>query len=255
MKQLVTDPSFTNANFWALSGVGVSIADGKLKYTASATSPSVMPVPNVVAEVGKTYHWFLIVTRLQFCISLSANFGGVAFWNNAGKAPGVYSGTLVAATTGGLQFVALGSNADIDLVAINKGNGIVIDHDVIRKGIRALISAVPGIPSAIAWENRDFTPVVGVPWIRETLLPGEQTKVAFDVLQETGLMQFDLFYPVSKGTEAAEGLVDLIIDQFKPDTGISASARTLRASRASGRREDDWYIVPVRITYLAHSFG
>jgi len=131
----------------------------------------------------------------------------------------------------------------------------MIDHVSIRKAIRTLISSVPGIPSSVAWENRDFTPVVGVPWIRETLLPGEQYKVASDLTRETGLMQYDLFYPSSKGTETAEALVDAIIETFQPDTGISANARTMRAFRASGRIENDWYIVPVRISYLAHSFG
>ena len=91
--------------------------------------------------------------------------------------------------------------------------------------------------------------------MRETLLPGSERQAATDTIRAVGIMQYDLFVPKGAGTEAAEALVDAIKDAFKPVTAIGAHSLVWRAERLSGRSDQKWFIIPIRLTYRAHAIG
>ena len=130
-----------------------------------------------------------------------------------------------------------------------------IDHKVIRQGLRTILLTVPGLPTNKSWENREFTPPTNTAWIRETLLPSDEGVSASDTITAIGTMQYDVFWPFGGGTEDAETLADAIKNTFKPDTTITSNAYTYRAERLAGRVDENWYIIPVRLTYRAHAIG
>jgi len=135
----------------------------------------------------------------------------------------------------------------------------VINYTAIRQGLRTVLLNIvdPAMPSAanIAWENREYDPQKGVPWIRETLIPGIERKVAYDELQTVGIVQYDLNWPLGDGTEEIEALVDTIKDAFAPNTTIANHALVYRTERLAGRADDKWYTIPIRLTYRAFAFS
>ena len=131
----------------------------------------------------------------------------------------------------------------------------MIDHKEIRQGFRAVLLTVSDLPANRSWENREFTPPTGTEWIRETLLPSDESVSASDTITAIGTMQYDVFWPFGGGTEGAETLADAIKAAFEPNTTISTHAHVYRAERLAGRVDDNWYIIPVRLTYRAHAIG
>ena len=131
----------------------------------------------------------------------------------------------------------------------------MIDISAIRSGFRTILLGIvdPNMPSSddIAFENRDYDPVVGTAYIRETLIPGVERKVAFAEIQAVGIMQYDLIWPAGKGTEDAEALADVIKNSYAPDTAISDHSVVYRAERFQAQSDKKWYVIPVRMTYRA----
>ena len=130
----------------------------------------------------------------------------------------------------------------------------MIDHKALRQGILTILLTVSGLPSERSWENREFTPPT-TEWIRETLLPSDESVSASDTITAVGTMQYDVFWTFGDGTEDAEDLADAIKEAFEPNTTISTHAYVYRAERLAGRVDDNWYIIPVRLTYRAHAIG
>ena len=135
----------------------------------------------------------------------------------------------------------------------------MISHKAIRQGIRQVLLAVNNsdLPDEdnIAWENQDFTPPEIIPWLRETMIPGTERQTATDTIQSVGIMQYDVFWPAGQGTEDAEQLADDIITAFAPHTQIGANALTFRSERLAAVADEKWYIIPIRLTWRAHSIG
>ena len=136
---------------------------------------------------------------------------------------------------------------------------MIIDHSEIRKGIRTVLLTVTNsdMPDDkdIAWENRTYKPIIGTPWIRETMLPGLERQSASDTIESVGVMQYDVFWPAGTGTESIEKLVDDIKVVFKPTTAIGNNSLVFRAERLSAIIDDKWHQIPVRLTWRAHAIG
>lgn len=115
-----------------------------------------------------------------------------------------------------------------------------------------------GFTDQVAWENRSFTPTVGTPWMRATILPAEttQTIIGINGLNKLmGIYQVDLFYPVGVGSGTARSKSDDVITHFKRGTtatysGVKVSIR--RAWRGTALPEDDWYHIPINIEWYAY---
>lgn len=140
-----------------------------------------------------------------------------------------------------------------------------ISNKAIRKQFRTKLVSVPGIPGAgnRAWENINFAPTEGTPWIRETLIPGDERLSANDEVEATGFCQIDYFVPIGSGTFAAQNVADAIKNAFKPATVLGGLVRIQRSVVLSGRRgvsdlkdessSSPWYQVPVQIDYIVFS--
>lgn len=131
----------------------------------------------------------------------------------------------------------------------------MIDYRAVRQGLRAILLAVPGLPTARAWENRAFTPPNPPErWVRETLLFSSERLMATNTLEASGVMQYSLFEPAGVGTESVEDFGRTVRAAFKPTTTVPAVGLIVdRAECITGMQEPQWYHVPIRITWRAYA--
>lgn len=265
MIELSPDPGFDNPSAWRFhqewfhDSLCVPVVFGSIKYTYP------------IAGMG-------LVPGVEYRLTVKCD----------GVTPGIFSPPWVYLAHGSqflwqdnihgsssksvIDFVAeYDPFESVTIIARNYGSAILrsmsvkelppgmISHKEIRQGIRGILLSIndPNMPLAknIAWENHSYKPVDGIPWIRETLLPGEERQAATDTIRSVGIMQYDLFWPANKGTEAAEDLVDTIKDAFKPITTIGVNSLVFRAERLSGTPDEKWYRIPIRLTWRAHAIG
>jgi hypothetical protein len=116
-----------------------------------------------------------------------------------------------------------------------------------------LESALDGMAPALAtaWQNAPFTPVVGTPYQRASLLlaePDNQEKGAS--FQEQGFLQVDLCYPQSVGANTAEARAELLRTTFKRGTSLANGILISHTPEVKPAYNDgDRFVVPVRIRF------
>ena len=125
----------------------------------------------------------------------------------------------------------------------------------IRAAFRQRVADVPGLPTDRKWENVSFTPTQGTPWIKETFQLTSERQTGSATIETKGVLRFDLYYPADEGVSEADAMADAIKARFAPGTSVNGLAVVIRAERGTGREETDWYVVPVNLTWRAHSVG
>lgn len=110
---------------------------------------------------------------------------------------------------------------------------------------------------AIAWENTEYTPVLGTPWIRPTLLTASADLMDLDNLQmQEGIYQVDVFYPVDKGPGALLAKLDELYDLFKSTTTLQQGTTKVyikQISRLNPSTEDAWYMGGIEVNFKTYS--
>lgn len=118
----------------------------------------------------------------------------------------------------------------------------------------------------VAFENRAFVPPEGPDalWIREILIPAQETPAANDTLEFIGIMQYDVCSVPGNGTEQVEALAKKIKDAFIPQTSfrdaeldveIALDRSEVSAGRDVSFVEDDrhkWWVAPVSVTFRCY---
>ena len=120
----------------------------------------------------------------------------------------------------------------------------------IRSALREHLLELSDLPN-INWENQVFTPGDD-PYIRETLLPADETLTANNERTGIGIWQLDLFVPMGYSISEAESLADKIKQHFRPAQVIS-NVILERSFVGQGNQNDNWYFIPISIDYRAHS--
>lgn len=153
----------------------------------------------------------------------------------------------------------------------------MIDHRKIRQAFRARVLTVEGLDeSRFAWENRQFDPdkvPTGTPeeknaallWYKETYLKIDESLQASNQIEQTAIMQFDVFTVFGRGTELAEDMQRLIAEKFKPTTSFAADVATNlyvvidKSAPLTGRdagsltnTRNRWYQFPVSIEFRSY---
>jgi hypothetical protein len=132
----------------------------------------------------------------------------------------------------------------------------MIDHDAIRRTLRTKLVTTTGITAPMCvWENVDFTPPTdGSIWIREQLMPIHKQKVANELEELLAVVAYDFFYPVGKGSETVERLVDAALVVFTPPLDLntfSVRVNVHRSERMSGKPDGIWFMIPCHIYFRA----
>lgn len=128
---------------------------------------------------------------------------------------------------------------------------------------RALEKALEALTPALstAFENTQFTPVVGSPYQRVNLLraiPADLER-GRKLVELSGIFQVTLFYPIGAGTKDIEERAELLKTSFKPPMSIVESGTVVNifktAKIAPGYVDDDRFVVPVSIPWIAQVTG
>lgn len=131
-------------------------------------------------------------------------------------------------------------------------------HSDLRAAIRQHLLQLPSLPQ-FAWEGKDFTPVKGQPWARESLLPVSSVVTATGrggVIAHTVNATFQLHYPANEGTTALDAFAGALLDHFSPGTALTyatSSAVIQQAQRMGLAQEADWLNCPVIVTLIGHT--
>lgn len=136
-------------------------------------------------------------------------------------------------------------------------------HDNIRSTLEDHLASITGIPE-IAWENVNFTPTTGTPYIIPTFRPlmrrpahrGLNPQHRYD-----GLFSIDCCSPENQGPGACDAIAELIIDSFESTTDISYAVDTNTtvivsidyAERLPGLSQSPWYVIPVNIGWYIYN--
>ena len=122
------------------------------------------------------------------------------------------------------------------------------------------LNGVAGLPAARQWEGEPFEAETDKPYVRSTWLYGEVSTLTLhnadglETIEETPILQIDVFWPKAKGTKNAETLAETIRARFKPGTRFNDAptglwAEVRKASRAPNldAPNSPWMQAPVRI--------
>lgn len=134
-----------------------------------------------------------------------------------------------------------------------------IDDWAIQSELRKTLEAVAGIPDGDhrAWENRNFKPEKGEPWIRETLLFGDELPSANNELRQVGIYQVDYFVPAGYSIKDTKKQATAIKQAFAPDSVLGGLVRVGAARLLPGQKDPTgaWYQLPVQINYTVYSIN
>jgi hypothetical protein len=129
----------------------------------------------------------------------------------------------------------------------------------VRSALETALAAMSPALST-AFENAPFTPTVGTPYQRATLLLAQPANDEFSsTYREEGFLQVDLAYPLSDGPGAASARAEMIRTTFPRGASFTASGVVVNIERTPeimpGRVEEDRFIIPVRVRFYAHITG
>lgn len=122
----------------------------------------------------------------------------------------------------------------------------------------ALQGAALAITPAIepAWENLNFVPTPGTPYMRATTLLADpdDSEIQGQPI-ERGIFQIDLLFPFNGGKGPALDHAELIRTTFKRGTSLVSGGTTVTIQKtptvAPAQRDGDRYMVPVSIRFTA----
>lgn len=129
-----------------------------------------------------------------------------------------------------------------------------------KKAHAALDSHLDAYQSTdVAWENADYKPIVGTPYLKPRFLPAEPEQAALGSTGSNrlgGIYQVSVIHPIGGGSAAAKAQADAIVSQFKRGTQLTRDDLTIRVDRAwQGPAMDSeaWYTIPVSIRWFVYA--
>ena len=111
----------------------------------------------------------------------------------------------------------------------------------------------------VAWENINFLPVSGTPYLRAWLLPAEPSIATLGNSpwqERRGVFQVDCFYPTGQGPGPAKLKAAALVALFKAGTRLTYNTLEVTCEKAwpgPAMVEDGWYHVPVSVMYSCYS--
>lgn len=104
----------------------------------------------------------------------------------------------------------------------------MIDHEAGHLALRTQLVAISGLPSARAWENKDFTPTAGTPYIADQYVPATHrlltTMAQGGSAVETGLYVIQWFGLKGSGISAIRTGAAAILAAFAPGSSFATTA-------------------------------
>ena len=131
-------------------------------------------------------------------------------------------------------------------------------YDDIRSALESTLNSVTDIP-AIGWENLQFSPTTGTPYIKPRLLPTRREPAVRGTnpqMYYQGIFRVECFVPEGNGPSAGDDLADKIIDAFEAatDVGFGGTIVSIRyAEREMAEQDGPFYKIPVNIGWFIYA--
>lgn len=126
----------------------------------------------------------------------------------------------------------------------------------IQAALDTRLSTVTGLPT-VAWENVNFKPTEGTPYVRPNLLAGDSTLSTVAKQQmNVGIYQVDIFYPTSNGPGDLLTMLDTIYDHFKVQNILTVNTTEVivrQIGRTNIDRDGSWSVGSIEITYNCYA--
>ena len=129
-------------------------------------------------------------------------------------------------------------------------------HADMRAAFREKLLAVSGLPD-VAWEGREFSDQVGVPFVREQFRPvySRVSAVGYgSTLEHRMTGNLTLFYPAKKGTAAIDAMAGELFMTFLPGQSLvygSGAGTISNTERSALTQEPNWLSCTVTVTITA----
>lgn len=135
-----------------------------------------------------------------------------------------------------------------------------VDRTLATESAGATVSIVAGLPQGRAWENESYSPVVGQPFVEESLRPISSPPIgnngAGAVVRHEVNYVLNLVYPANKRALAIEKMAGALLKHLKPGLGLSygvAAARVMSGERRALIVDPAWVRCPVMITFALNT--
>jgi len=131
-------------------------------------------------------------------------------------------------------------------------------YSEIRAALEVKLNSIADVPY-IVWENVEYSPSTGVPYIKPRLVPTTREPAVRGTnpqMYYQGLFRIDCYVPQDLGPNAADDLADKLIDAFEATTDVSNGGTIVSiryAERDFGSIDGTFYTVPVNIGWYHYS--
>lgn len=130
-------------------------------------------------------------------------------------------------------------------------------YDDIRSALEVKLASITDVPS-IGWENLQFSPTTGQPYLKPRLIPTRREPAVRGVdpqMYYQGIFRIECYVPEGSGPSAGDDLADKIIEAFEATTDVS-QAGTIVSIRYAEREQADidgpFYMIPVNIGWYIY---
>lgn len=130
-------------------------------------------------------------------------------------------------------------------------------YDDIRSALEVKLASITDVPS-IGWENLQFSPTTGQPYLKPRLIPTRREPAVRGVdpqMYYQGVFRIECYVPEGSGPSAGDDLADKIIEAFEATTDVS-QAGTIVSIRYAEREQADidgpFYMIPVNIGWYIY---
>lgn len=131
-------------------------------------------------------------------------------------------------------------------------------YDDIRAALETHLADTIGVPD-IAWENVEFSPTTGTPYIKSKVINTARRPAVRGLNPQyryQGVFQLLLCYPEGVGPSASQTMANTLIDRFPTGSDLTSNgtAVTIEYSEQMGSYSDSpWFKTPVNIHWFSYN--
>lgn len=130
-------------------------------------------------------------------------------------------------------------------------------YKTIRAALETKLASITGIPE-ISWENRQYSPTTGTPFVRVSFIPTVSEPAVRGLSPQMyyqGMLTVDCCVPEGFGPAEADDLADLILNAFPATSDVTYGDFVLPirySERGQGLQNGVFYMVPVTIGWYLY---
>lgn len=134
---------------------------------------------------------------------------------------------------------------------------------VIYKKIRAALEKhladTPSILPDVAWENVDYTPTTGTPFLKVQFQPTSRRPSVLGLTPEhryQGIMTILCYQPEGSGPGSSQDLTDQLLARFNSTTDISWDGIIVSveySQQESSYINSPWYVTPITVAWYIYN--